>query len=538
LAAALIAAASLILTGRGAALSVDAQSVLSADELTPQEKRGKQFYQKGESASGEARALLSGDLDLPAASFPCSNCHGLKGEGGSEGGLQPPPIQWASLKSPRVSALTRNERPPYNEATLARAISSGIDSSGARLHPGMPRYLMTPAQMADLVAYLKKIGKEADPEPGLSVDGIRIGAALPMTGPLMRIGEDVKSALGAYFNEINSEGGINGRRFELIVRDSRGDGPGTFEATRQLIEQDQVFALVGSFEPRGSDAANELLKRAEVPLVGPLTLSPRAHAEANRFVFYLLPSSADQAAALVDFIGSVKARPKDSPAAARLAVVYVEGDLERDALDGLRSQARLYSMQLVREQAYRVGQFSAAAVVGALGSIKPDYVFFFGAGDDFTRLALEMGRAGLKSGLLTSAIMVGRAAFNVPQAVAALTHLSYPAAMPDKGDLTEFQYLMKKAGASAGSPAYQALAFASAKILVEATKESGTHLTRNLLITALEQLREFKTGVAPPVTFGPDRRIGATGSYIVGIDLTKKEFVPLTGMIVPKKGNQ
>jgi len=79
----------------------------SASTLTPQEKRGKQIYLKGESEGGEIIAILgSGDLELPASSFSCSNCHGLKGEGGNEGGLQPPPITWSTLAAKHTSALT------------------------------------------------------------------------------------------------------------------------------------------------------------------------------------------------------------------------------------------------------------------------------------------------------------------------------------------------------------------------------------------------------------------------------------------------
>lgn len=157
---ALVAVASLFSGGRSAAQG--------ASELTAQEERGKQFYEKGESANGEAVAILSGDLELPAASFPCANCHGMRGEGGKEEGIQPPPLDWTSLTSRHRSALTRNERPPYNEATLARAISSGVDSGGARLHPGMPRFKMALSQMADLIAYLKKIGKETGRKQGTS----------------------------------------------------------------------------------------------------------------------------------------------------------------------------------------------------------------------------------------------------------------------------------------------------------------------------------------------------------------------------------
>src|SRR2546429_120558 len=82
-------------------VSVDRVTAQGPGELTPQEKRGKQIYLKGETDGGEIIAILgSGDLELPASSFPCSNCHGLRGEGSKEGGIQPPPLDWASLSSP------------------------------------------------------------------------------------------------------------------------------------------------------------------------------------------------------------------------------------------------------------------------------------------------------------------------------------------------------------------------------------------------------------------------------------------------------
>src|SRR6185503_8236813 len=159
----------------------------SSKEFTPLEKRGKEIYLNGASVGDVIVAALgSGDLEAPAGSFPCSNCHGLRGEGSREGGIQPPRLDWRSLSSPSESQLTRNSRGPYTEALLARAISFGLDANGARLHPGMPRYTMTAAQMGDLIAYLKKIGEEPDFDPGLSEDSIKVGAALPMTGALAK----------------------------------------------------------------------------------------------------------------------------------------------------------------------------------------------------------------------------------------------------------------------------------------------------------------------------------------------------------------
>jgi len=517
------------------ARSVGAQSDA---ELSPQEKRGKQIYLKGESTGGEITAILGGDnLELAASAFPCANCHGLKGEGSREGGLQPPSLVWSRLTAAGQSALTRQERRPYDETSLARAITSGLHASGGRLHPGMPRFKMTGEQMADLIAYLKKLGKEPDADPGLTSETIKVGAALPMTGTLARIGEDVKQALEAYFAVINRQGGVYGRKFELAVADSRGDAAGTVEATRRLVEQEKVFALIGSFEPPMSEAANELLMQREVPLIGPVTLSPRQSAVPNPYVFYLLPGFADQSRALVDFIHAKPMR-SEGQVAKRVAVIYADNDLDRDALAGLKSQARKQGIEVVAEQNYLAGKFAAAPLVKSLVERKPDFVFFFGSGDEFTALAFEMDKAGLNAGLLSSAIMIGRAAFGLPASLAASSFFSYPASLPDRDDFSEFIALLQQSGVALRSPAFQAVAFAAAKIFVEAVKAGSRQFNRVDLIRALEQLRNYPTGVLAPVTFGPNRRVGASGSYVVQIDAEKKQYIPVSDRIVPKADDQ
>jgi ABC-type branched-subunit amino acid transport system substrate-binding protein len=524
-------ALALYIAAIGLLCGVDGATTQTRNVLSPQEKRGKQIYLKGEGGEGgEIVAELGSDeLELPATTFACVNCHGLRGEGTQEGGLQPPPVTWNQLTASHTSLLTRQERGPYTEATLARAISDGLDPAGRRLHPGMPRYRMTAAQMADLVAYLKHLGKESDTDPGMSADAIKIGAALPMTGPLSSVGEDVKATLNASFAEINSQGGIYNRRFELVVEDSGSEPRQTLEATRRLIEQDEVFALCGSFEPGASSAINEFIRKSEVPLIGPVTLSPHVSVPPNPYIFYLLPTFNDQARALVDFVHD-KARGH----AARLAVVYADNDFERDALAGLQSQAKMYGMEVVFEHSYAPTRFDAGRAVESLAQKKPDYLFFFGGAEEINACAREMERVKLNASLLSSVVMLGRGAFNLPPSLAAQTFLSYPSALPNKSDFAEFIAVMQKGKVQLRGPAFQVVAYAATKILFEAAKLSRRQLDRATLISALEQIQDLRTGVVPPITFGPNRRVGSSGSYVVGVDLSHKQYTPLSDRLVPK----
>jgi ABC-type branched-subunit amino acid transport system substrate-binding protein len=542
--AVVLAAVWLGVEGRG---SVAASS--TPGQLTPAEQRGKKIYLKGEDEGGEITVLLGGsDTELSASTFACATCHGLKGEGTNEGGLQTPSLVWSALAAPGTSALTRQERAAYTEATLVRALRSGLDASRGRLHPGMPRYRMSDEQAANLVAYLKKLGREV--EPGISETTIKVGAALPLSGALAQVGEDLKATLAATLAEANERGDTYGRRFELVVEDSRGDIAGTRAAHRKLIEQGDVFALAGSYEPRGSVAADEFLRQSEVPLVGPVTLSPYLTLPPNRFVFYLLPTFDDQARSLVDFIAaqSSNERATGEPAnvkggqaapvarKARVAVVHVNGELETAALAALRAQARLRSLEIVSEQNYEAGRFIPARAVEMLARTRPEYVFFFGGAQDILACAREMERAHVNASLVSSVMMLGGGAFELPPPIAARTFLAYPSALPNQEDFAEFLSVMQRRGVPLRSPAFQSIAYAAAKTLIEATKLSSRELSRHTFVDALEGLRGYRTGVVPPISFGPNRRVGVEGSYVVGIDLVNKRYTALSEQIVPRDG--
>jgi ABC-type branched-subunit amino acid transport system substrate-binding protein len=88
----------------------------------------------------------------------------------------------------------------------------------------------------------------------------------------------------------------------------------------------------------------------------------------------------------------------------------------------------------------------------------------------------------------------------------------------------EYSTLLQRNKLQPTHAAAQASAMAAAKILVHALELCGKDLSRERLITTLEGLYEYDTGLMPKITFGPNRRIGALGAYVVTIDPEKKLF--------------
>jgi ABC-type branched-subunit amino acid transport system substrate-binding protein/cytochrome c553 len=507
--------------------------------------RGRRIYFEGEDGTTEEMQVLLGneEIEAPASAFACVNCHAADGQGTTEGGVRPAPVTWEALTAARTSALTGRPRPPYDAKTLTRALRLGVNSANERLHLAMPRYRLTDRQAADLVAFLKILGTDADTDPGVSTDTIKVGAALPLTGQFTPVGEAARATLTAYFADANARGGIYGRRFELIVADSGGTPTGTLQATRELLESRGVFALVGSFEPPGgAGEAGEYLKRKAVPLVGPLALSHVPPAVPNPSLFYLLPTARHQAAALIEYIREEAARV-ETRSAIKLAVLNADDEFDSEAAEGARAQlavtrvkagavgAQPRPLTLVLSKRYGAGEFAAAPFAAEVARAGAEYVLFFGNSTEFAALARELERQHVNVRLAGLTLVIGREALSLPPAQAARTFLAHPTPLPERADLAEFSALLRREGGGTNQLAFRAVAFAAAKVFTEGVKQSGRRLSRAGLINAIEHLRDFKTGVLPPLTFGPNRRLGVAGAYIVGVDSANKRLTPLSDLI-------
>ena len=117
----------------------------------------------------------------------CANCHGFDGRGKPEGGVLPSNITWEELtKSYGHTYAGGRWHPAYAEHSLAQAIIDGVDPAGTQLAAAMPKYRMSREDLADLLAYLKRLADDSD--PGITDTSIKVGTLLPMTGPLAEIG--------------------------------------------------------------------------------------------------------------------------------------------------------------------------------------------------------------------------------------------------------------------------------------------------------------------------------------------------------------
>ena len=111
----------------------------------------------------------------------------------------------------------------------------------------------------------------ASAEPGVHEDKIVFGQAAALEGTASALGTGMQLGLKAAFASANADGGVNGKKLELISYDDSYEPDKSVSAVNKLISEDQVFALIGPVGTPTSKATQPIATEMKVPFIGPFT---------------------------------------------------------------------------------------------------------------------------------------------------------------------------------------------------------------------------------------------------------------------------
>jgi hypothetical protein len=348
----------------------------------------------------------------------------------------------------------------------------------------MPRFRMSQRDMADLVAYLRVLG--GDGVPGVGADVLRIGTVVE-EGSLAPASRAMAETLAAYFADLDAAGGIFGRRIELLRL-----------RPEEVDEQSDVLALVG-----GVAETETLATRAEelrLPLVGPGGFPPRDPWGDARYTFYLEPGPTDTARALGRHAAELW------PGISGWIVVDDDSRLADLAEEIARS---LESMKQPEPRRLVLGpEEKTAGILDRLGAAEGP-IFLLVSGARGAELAAGLERRILAPGSLAAswagALHHGE------------VHLALPVIPEDRmeADVRAFRKLVERHGLGTDHLSSRLAAVVAARVLVAGLEDCGRGVDRERLVLGLESLRGFETGLTRPLSFGPQRRTGLDGLYVV-----------------------
>lgn len=502
-----------------------------------QVERGRRIYLEGVSSAGRPITAVMGDrggesLEVPATALTCGSCHGRDGRGGKEGGVSPSDLSWRSLSRPyEVTTSSGRKHRPYDDRALVKAIAMGVDPGGNPLHIAMPRFRMAREDMQDLVAYLHHLGEEID--PGVSEGAVRIGVLVPREGPLAGMGRAVQATLAARFEALNRQGGLYGRKLELKVGETTGPPEQQRGWTADFLEREGVFAAVGALLVGADAELAALFDERRIPLIGPFTLDPRETFPLNRYVFYLSSGPAEQARALVDHARRLPwgVKPK------AWGVLAPAGPSPDGAVEAVRKQAAAAGWPEAKILRYggagleaMDGRTGEALRTFAAGGVDP--IVILGSGTETLSL-LELAERLAWHPHVLGVATAAEGLFQAPGSFAGKIAIALPAlpGAATREAANAYRALATEYHLPAEHLSAQLSALAGAEVLIDALQRTGRDLSREKLIAQLEDLRRFQTGFAPPLTFGPNQRLGARGAYVFPLDLAQRRLAPEGGWL-------
>ena len=375
-------------------------------------------------------------------------------------------------------------------------------------------------------------------DPGVSANEIKLGYSGPLTGSAGQVYGKLPGAMKAYFDHINANGGVNGRKIKLVVRDDKYLPTLAATQTTNLVLNDKVFALVGALGTATHSkayVAAQLAKNNVPDLFVNTGFSGFANATKYPTTFTILPSYAMEAKIMAKFI-------KDTPTLAPQASFLIAQDDEFgvDGVNGFKLAGHSFT---AAPTLYPQGGLSAALAEGALTKLsavpgKPVLVLF-GTTDSTATILKAAEKLSLVSKFNWIAGSVGGDANTLlalgvkPTTINGALAASF---FPDAKDATdpyvsEFMKINTKynKGVSFDNVVLQGMN--SAMLTVQSLRAAGKNLTRSGLIKAIESKgSSFASAGLVPLNYSASSRVGYNG-YWFGQLNEKGELKPFGGKL-------
>ena len=337
--------------------------------------------------------------------------------------------------------------------------------------------------------------------PGASDTEIRLGQTMPYSGHLSALGNFGRVQL-AYFQMLNdTEGGVSGRRVNLLSRDDGYSPPKTVEAVRELVERDEVLGIIHPVGTASNKAIHRYMNQKKVPQLLVLSGAQQWNdPKANPWTMMGMIAYHTE--------GSIYAKHfKGTFPQGKLTVLIQNDDFGKDYLAGLLSGLGSRQDDLILKTTYETSDPTIDSQVIAMQRTRAEGVFLGGTGK-FVSLALkkiyELGwrpQIYLPIGSASVGGILKPAGLDVAKGVITAANAKSPgdpAWDQDIGMRGYFDFLKRWAPAINPNDSFAASGFSYAQIIVQILKQCGDHLTRENLMRQASNLKGFSSSMMLP----------------------------------------
>ena len=339
-----------------------------------------------------------------------------------------------------------------------------------------------------------------------------IGQVAPLSGVIADTGKDLVLGAQIYFDSVNEEGGVFGKKIVHLVKDDGYKVPETVHAIKEMVANDDVIALIGSAGSAHLSAVlkEKILADGGIVLMSPYTgsLALREPFSDTRNIFHIRASYADEAEGIVDQLLALRTD--------KIAVFYQADAFGNAGLDGVVAALKRRGKTIIGSASYvantspdtgvdeavkKIAEADPSAVV--MWSTSPYSAAFVKKMRPVSRIAefinVSVGTSEAINRLATPQVARGIGIAQVmPFPYSSATHV-----------VREYLTALKKYGQGAKESYTSLEEFIGAKVLVEGLRRAGPNPTREKLYKALETMNSYDVG-GFVVHFSPINHSGST----------------------------
>ena len=383
---------------------------------------------------------------------------------------------------------------------------------------------LTSALLAVAALTASSLPAQAASDPGVTATSIKLGITVPMTGIASPGYNKIPGEMKAYFDYVNDNGGVNGRKITLVIKDDQYIPSTAVAKANELILKDKVFALVGTLgtaSTKAISASTQLAKRGIPSLFVNTGFSGFADAKAYPTTFSILPSYQMEAKIMGKFLIEKYADKK-------LALIYQDDDFGRDALAGFKQAGITFGTYIPYASGSQSLPATGAGWISKLKASGAEVTVLFGVSSASTAALANAYAAQYKTQWVLGS--VGGDATTIAATNKAYVPLLYGAKgfsfAPAPTDATDeyiklFQSIYATAQPTQTFDNNVVAGMSNAFLAVQALKAAGSDLTRAGLIKTIETKgASFANPFLTPLGYSATAHVGATGYWIGTYDPT------------------
>jgi branched-chain amino acid transport system substrate-binding protein len=218
---------------------------------------------------------------------------------------------------------------------------------------------------------LATVASGAASETGITSTQVLIGGTTPLSGPASAY-QSVAKGAAAYFRYVNAKGGVNKRKIKYVYRDDAYDPAKTADQTRELVQQDKVFAIFNSLGTEQNLATRAYLNALKVPQLFAASGATTFGKDYKQYPYTIGYQPNYRAEGTIYGRYVAKTSPK-----ARIGVLYQNDDFGKDLVAGLRNGLGKKAKQIVSKQGYEVTDSDVQSQMARLKAAKVSTLMIF-----------------------------------------------------------------------------------------------------------------------------------------------------------------